>query len=665
MLKYKLYLTSVPFDKTYKHSIRFNSRTEQEKYFNLPNVYENEPFINFRVYSLNETEIVFRSSDKDISKLMNYNYCIVYDTNETAKIKYLYYFIDNIHFDVSNQIIAKLTIDVIQTYYIDLIFQDCLIEKCHLNRFNFLRNDSILGDIYQFDNSEKSQLYYREDLKDLPKYILNKSEINIAVDSNSEQIESEIDKWIRNNIKCWVYIFFQENINKADINFSDKLCKLNNDYKFNYYIVCYPIYLSDKRIINIKYNGNKSDFTKLIVSFDGFNNLLNNINGGTAQIYDLKLSVVPPLNYKEWIKGAGINDYNINSNDDLLLYTYNKTDTSDGYIEFVNAKTDNTFCAIKLNIQDNNNRLAYAIIDTIISGDYPTIILKNLIKNTNDIYKYNPKLYDSDYREISIFDGINNYSTSPLKYIRNTSSQINKINFKYYEVINVGITRSFLSVYQDENANFYKYDNVYNGLISSRDMSIPYTVNRLNEFLSNNKNFALQKTIEYGSKISKALLYSNIFKKINETSKAIFETKVDKINTQLTLDNMEHSKELLQNGNGDCFLSFIINNCKFQIYWYKATDNDIKTGGDIMHKTGFNYNKIDNIKNVDNIRKYFNYIKADIEIVYTEYGLNAYTRDKIKEVFNNGITLWNNTDRIFLYKYNDNFYENYENYLDN
>ena len=76
-----------------------------------------------------------------------------------------------------------------------------------------------------------------------------------------------------------------------------------------------------------------------------------------------------------------------------------------------------------------------------------------------------------------------------------------------------------------------------------------------------------------------------------------------------------------------------------------------------MHRYGFTYNQIDNIKNVDNIRVYFNYIKADVENIIG-INLSNTIKNKIREIFRNGIRLWNNTSEIFKYDK-----ENYERWL--
>ena len=118
--KYQIVLINVPFDNTYYNTIRFNTRSEQEEYFNVNNLPFSEP-INFNFGSLLETSVVYRDNNITSIDLLNKNYAIVKETingnSDTSISLYLG------GFDTLGQINVGLELDVIQTFYIDLNFR--------------------------------------------------------------------------------------------------------------------------------------------------------------------------------------------------------------------------------------------------------------------------------------------------------------------------------------------------------------------------------------------------------------------------------------------------------------------------------------------------------------------------------------------------------------
>ena len=131
----------------------------------------------------------------------------------------------------------------------------------------------------------------------------------------------------------------------------------------------------------------------------------------------------------------------------------------------------------------------------------------------------------------------------------------------------------------------------------------------------------------------------------------------NRINSNLTLDNMKNAPEMLENSNGNALFNCGINHIGLYIELYEALETELNIANDFMYDYGYTYNQIDNIKNVDNIRVYFNYVKADVENI-TGINLSNTIKNKIREIFRNGIRLWNNTSEIFKYDK-----ENYERWL--
>ena len=74
-----------------------------------------------------------------------------------------------------------------------------------------------------------------------------------------------------------------------------------------------------------------------------------------------------------------------------------------------------------------------------------------------------------------------------------------------------------------------------------------------------------------------------------------------------------------------------------------------------MNEFGFTYNQTDYLTNVDNIRKYYNYVEAEIETINVP--INNVEKERLKQRMRS-IRMWN-SDNI------DYTYENYERWLEN
>ena len=67
-----------------------------------------------------------------------------------------------------------------------------------------------------------------------------------------------------------------------------------------------------------------------------------------------------------------------------------------------------------------------------------------------------------------------------------------------------------------------------------------------------------------------------------------------------------------------------------------------------MQLYGFTYNKLGNIKNFDNIRHFYNYIEADVEMITsTTKKISNIIKSRFKEAFNRGVRFWNAEADVF------------------
>lgn len=662
---YQIALTNVDFDNSYNNSIRFNNRAEQEQYFDIANL-SFSPYVNFNFGSLLETKVTYKDTSLSAVDLLNKNYAIVKETIDGVT-KYYYYFIRNSKFDTLSQIILDIELDVIQTYYIDLTFQDCLIERAHLNRFIY---DDVNSSV-KFDGSINSKLFERENIS-LSKRLISREKINIKTINGDE--EGTINKWIKDNVICWIYIFYNTETGIKFLNKDNTEVSKNKPffiahgagsplqnfkYRCPYQVICCPVYSNTSNQIKIKTG---DTYITIVSNFDDFIALNNEAN-----IYGIKFSLIPPFlrNYSAYYPSIEDGDLIITGgydDDDILIFgLYSgaiKTNSNgNGNIIFMRSLTID-----KWQTASFTHTLPY---------DFS--FEKSEIIGANKNKKYNPKLLNSDFTDLKLTNNINSFSYDMQKL------NLKSFNLIYNENLSPDITNGYLRILTDD-------DNIYNsqcmenftGLVFKADNGLLYGISQLQTFLANNKNFYLQRDIGMVNDIFKTVVNLNrglsnsamqfaggnfvgggvsaneaIAGTITNTADII----VNRINSNLTLDNMKNAPETIKNADGNILFNISCTDFGLYVEIYSALENELEIANDYMHRYGFTYNQIDNIKNVDNIRVYFNYIKADVENI-TGINLSNTIKNKIREIFRNGIRLWNNTSEIFKYDK-----ENYERWL--
>lgn len=629
MLNFQACLTSVPFDKNYNNTIRFSSRTEQETYFDNENLLKNASYINFNVKKFFTTEIVYKSFTADVSKFMNYNYCIIRNNNaDVSSLKYYYYFVDEINYISASEINVKLTLDVIQTYYIDISFQDCMFERANINRF---KKDS---GRYFFDYRITSDLFYPEHSFSLSKYTQDLTVLKGGITIGNY---NDYDEYVRNIVDCWIYAFVSPDVTftNSEYKFAVKDCKLSrynyDDFSLPYIILCAPVYNADttKRIT---INGKEWSFNSLL-------SIINSFATKTAQIYQLKLMHRPPFraltNYTfseekglNIVSGFGVQ---ISYFGDLLSVQLISQDLEP--IELVSDKDLSTHLYNSFNKDD---------------------ITDNAKKSE---YELDPKQYNDDYSSIEFFDGTNKFVTSPSKFFGTINPSV-KIRMYLYEIIDVGITRYFLSVNRNQVDNFYQFDKNFCGLVGSRDTSIPYSVDKLNEFLAQNKNYYIQRGVgsifsvgNSAMNIGVGATTGNVGAMLSGAGSLLSAINNGINDFILTPDNMQSAPDTLKNSDGATFNDLCINGGCFTIIINRAIDSENKSFIEQRYMYGFSYPRLANVKECDNIRKRFNFVKCKIENISAPYGLSDEVHDELRRIFSRGIRFWNVSENdMFQYK---------------
>lgn len=669
MKNYQIALTNVDFDNSYENCVRFDSRAEQEAYFNVNTLFANAPDVNLDFGTLLNARVPVRKNVVP-TKLMGYNYLIVKDTSTQKDLDYLYYFIKDIYYDTNDQVILDIELDVINTYLLSVTFSDCFIEKAHLNRFTDNNNDTV-----SFDGSADSKLFETEDLLELPKRLTKRTKLKLNTTLNATA-----DEWLNNNVAFWVYTFIDKTHSYNVKNLTDNAgASVTYDgsnmivyynlpsgarYHTEYAVVAYPVYKSNKQI---KINHIRGSHPWLITLTESALNDFKNDNNNTSYFYTQKFSLIAPLKLNSATCTVTNGDLIINSRDDA-------SNNHRAYIEVGEASAVVT----STNIYDSTyhgNGLITSIsqLNTSIESDsYNTNIQytfnKSEIIGADKNIKFNPKLLGANFKELLI--------TSQGELFKYDVQKLNgnSLKFLYSEPIQSEITKFYFRLKSPQGLYISDTNNNYMGVVGNVDNSQAIANDNYSNFLANNKNFWLQSNIKLGENAVNALT-SGVKGAVAGASAnpagmvtgfiggaigGIANTIIGAIDRNLTVDNMKNAVGSLQNANGNAIFNMFVNELGLYVEEYDALNNEKEMVNDVMFKNGFTVNRIGNVKDYLNIRKYFNYVRARLENITSTLQLNNNVREKFKMIFANGVRFWNVTNKMFEYKK-----ENYERWLEN
>ena len=103
----------------------------------------------------------------------------------------------------------------------------------------------------------------------------------------------------------------------------------------------------------------------------------------------------------------------------------------------------------------------------------------------------------------------------------------------------------------------------------------------------------------------------------------------------MTIDNMKNAPDQLKNANGNVIFNMFATDLGLYVEKYSALDGDLKTANDFMNLYGFTFNSIANIKDYVHIRKYHNYVKAQLQGITGNISNTA--RDDLRQRFAQGV----------------------------
>lgn len=667
MLNYQIALTNVPFDRSYMNVIRFNSRADQQEYFGVSTLFASAPSCNLKAGTLLNAQITVEAAAYNLQPMMNYNYCIVKDNTEGATFPYLYYFVLAIRHVSGAVLQVDVELDVMQTYYIDLTFSDCIIRRAHLNRWKNAPNHTVTM------NNDPDSPMLNSDGVSLPKRLISRQKITPLFDYNTK---SALNEWCKADTESlWAYVFVdpaafnQEQLKRfapqkyTPVFFANPQNKASDVFSNYWAIGVFPGY----NVAAFRIKGRDLFSKEVIVDSKAFKFFVSNFS---AYILNIKISKIPPF---------------------FVSYDTSSIESSDYEISRLN----------QLNIV---NPIKFGVEDVQVTGDFgePCKFFWIFAQSSGSLYFDYTLPKDLTFAKTDIYNGGQISGTDPADLeppmlsqnvveLRITDSagnaytyDIQKINaqtvrFLITAPFSVDIEKTYVRL-EDVKGGSYANgaEDAWVGLVSSLDSSIPYNQTQLATFMANNKNFAMQQQAQrnYNQQITDIDKDLNTVKMItgigrraagvNSLTGALAATinagldvgdaaatnvamqqktdaanELSRINERATIDNARAAPGSLQNAQGNIFLLANSGGVGFFIELWEAFEQDKQELFSVLLMFGYPYNRIGNIKDFDNIRRYYNYIQADLENVNISGNLSNAVRERIRGVFKTGVRFWN------------------------
>lgn len=633
---YSIKILNYNFDKDYDNVRLFENKDAQSRFFNNIQNATKLDDVNFICKDLINASVTFYTNDFiSLKKLLNYNYAVITNSENNEK---LYFFINSIEQGSGGLIILNMTIDVFNTYIFDITFSKAQIERAHIDRW------IKTGNTLNFNFNENSNLFEREQIKDLSKRLTYKEKMLAHYDTTAN---SQFNNWINENVACWVYIYLSEGsyYHQPAAASTVKQDIYNIRYKNKTSlqagataVLCYPVYkpnatgrIIEKKLIN-------EETYSFNVSSNGWIDF-KQVNDVTP--YTIKYSILAPFNFK----GYTSNDYDI-ENGNLVIKSYDN----------INRLYFYPYKSMLFNV--SNQDISQPVKMTVNKLTYDKdIAVSEIIANSN-LTKYNPKMYNSDIKSLSIKINGNEYEYDIAKINSNNPT------FNYYEVLTPDITKSLLVLNPPDNSVYVKATaNNYSGLMATQDMSILFGNTKLDEFLANNKNAFLSfqtnqvfagvkgiagavaagaTTSALGGPTNPVLAGVNVASAGINTATNLIQNSIQ---FGLTIDNMRSAPNTLVNANGNAILLNAIQELGCYLEIYEAIPYEQDMVNDYIRYYGYTVNIIDDLHKYFNSRKIYNYVKTNVNNIDGPISNNV--KDIFKEMFNRGVRIWHIDDIDF------------------
>lgn len=623
-LKYQIALCSVWWKRGDIDCRLFTSLQEQIEYF-ANKIDHWSDLVNFPLNDADATTLTFRdNSTKSIYEIIESNYAIIKKT-DGDNVTYRYYFA-KLFQDSGRQFVVDLNLDDFQTNYLMVRGNalPALIKRACISRYKYDKT---------FDFSSNSKMHLKEGVSHSQR-LVKRDRVKIAFTEYDD-----VNEWLNKNVAGWHYYYCDssQNYDVAKIPYSigDTPKQIqsnltikysNNKYTAPYGVFVAPNYITDKRII-INYNGRTYTPDE-----EGLNDFLDRNSAVTSgKVYGSKFSVVPPFAYGYLREYSFDADGNLVINpilyDEKTMYLCYDSDNQEHYCGVVippnTAYIGQTWhaCIIDTTLTKDSLDFEIDLSDYIDLAPNP----KGYSRNK----KFNPKLLQSDYTKLRLVNETNTYDY----YFDLLDNNI--LSGKYTENILIGVNKGYARVsgglYVDETL-----DN-YTGVVSGYDTSIPLLRDKWDEYIANNKNFFMQAGFSYVTSLMGAGVNMAMGKYGSAISGATsgYSKMADAI---FTKDNMENAPQSLATASGDPF--FIMQTHPLGLYYelYDCLDVEKDIDNDFVYFNGYSVETYGRLYDYDHIRKYFDFVQADIDVL--NISISNDEKQRITSLLRGGVRMW-------------------------
>lgn len=657
----------------------------------------------------------------DANDLLMKNYAIIKETKWNDDVNYYFYYVTNSNLDQYNIPVFDLKMDTVQTIYFNprFKFTDCQINRAHISRFIKKSSETASYDYYAFDFRENSYLFEREQIREVSKRPTIRKKLKIGINDNdagtiNDWFEENVSHWvyyyisadkeyhIRNSagalkdvaslgtIKYTTEDIFRELAQEGN--------KISEDYLQNsvdgsVVVIVAPIYKGDKKIY-LPYTENQQTGEVGYHAWDilAIKDFLK-ANENFANVYAIKNSILPPFRssgrYETLMRVDGGNVY-YEPKAGYLDFP-RALDNFTGYYDVANnlqifggdnATNKDKTCFARVIFQNIRHDLKFYIDGELRRNRFDKEDIEanaDMDEDPDELFKYGlePKLLNEDYSTYRLYIGGNMYDLP----ISKTSASP---QFIYKELLTPDMTKAMLiynpnesrdasSVFTDINTKDFT------GFMINIDLSMWFTNDALDSYLATNKNNMqiMDMNQKYQTETSYLGAMANTIMSagsslVSQNMMGVFQTfagsVVDmgklEINQELernirtlTLDNMAQSPQSLSALNSNAMLIQSVDDLGIYIELQQPLSQEKEMIVNTFKKYGYSLNKIDNIKNYDNIRTHYNYIEANIEnvihqdidedgnIIESETVIGGKISnailDDLRQRFANGVRFWN------------------------
>lgn len=674
-ISYQLGLLDFPFDLHGEDTRYFNSEEEQQEYFENKIRNGDTPFMPIEAPNLDSlfiTSQVYQENSPLVNgqfNISNKNYAVIKVTYTGIKNpRYFYYFITKSKICTEGKVLLDLQLDTVQTFFFDpdISFSDCLIERAHLNRFEPATESG--GDYIRFISDPASKIFNAEEGMNFPKRLVSREKLNLKFTGNSV-----VDDWLNENVAYWVYVFIDPkptiktekgetvsssyNVYQIDNEFSSAATKVNGDLGLTHYghtfdgatsVFSYPVYKNPAHELIIRAKSSDGSETVDITMYKKGKELFEEQNTNTSYYYTIKISIIPPFDTLD--SSAFI------SGNDLIIegsVRENKSYCTYGGGWAINCfsgspKTGLFFGSLQMNTELETSD--YSLIENT------NLYKPNVIRTQAPNLTYNPKLNSQNFKELIITAANGDEFTYDIQKI-----SAYEASFLYSEPIQPEITRYYMRL-KPTGLYLEGTEENYTGLVGSTDNSLAFANDQYSSFIANNKNFFMQSNLKigFGAVKSAAGIVSQVaegkyVEAVGSGLSAGLDITQSLIDRSMTIDNMRNAPSQMKNANGNVLFNMFATDLGLYVEKYSALDGDLKTANDFMNLYGFSFDSIANVKDYVHIRKYHNYVKAQLQGITGNISNTA--RDDLRQRFANGIRFWNQDEISYQY-------ENYELWLE-